>query len=324
MATSFEIVIPCGVPEPVPAAERALDLIADLEGQLTVYRETSEVARLNRLAPTQPVALEARLYALLKTAWRISEETEGAFDATAGALVKTWGFLRRAARVPTMEERRDALGRVGFRKVLFNDVERTCRYVCDGLEINLGSIGKGYALDRAAELLRDEHRVPAALLHGGHSSVYALGTDPRDPRGWSVAIRHPFDADRTLAVIRLRDAGLATSAATFQHLDYHGRKLGHVLDPRTGWPADKLAQATVIAPTSAEADALSTAFFVMGIDGARRYCDTHPQVAAILLPADDLAPVLLNLSDAACGLAPPQITNTAPLTTHHSLLTVHS
>ncbi len=304
MATSFEIVLPVGVSQAVPAAEEALDLIGQLEDQLTVYRDGSEVSRLNQRASREAVCPEPRLYDLLKLAWRVSAETQGAFDATAGAVIKTWGFFRRAGRVPAMDQRREALRRVGYRHVRFDDVEQTCRYLIDGLEINLGSIGKGYALDRAAQLLRERWQVPAGLLHAGHSSIYALGSDPRDRRGWSIAIQHPAQPERTLAVVRLRDSGLATSAATFQHLDHHGKKLGHVLDPRTGWPADKLASATAIAQTSAEADALSTAFFVMGVEGARQYCAAHPHVGAVLLPTDGQLPIVFNLSDKSVTIAP--------------------
>src|SRR5262249_22047662 len=166
---------------------------------------------------------------------------------------------------------------------------RTVRYRCPGLEINLGSIGKGYALDRAAAVLRDEYGTASALLHGGHSSVYAIGTEPGDGRGWAVGLRHPWDPERRLALVRLRDRALGTSAATFQHLEYNGRKLGHVLDPRTGWPAEGMASATAVAPTGAEADALATAFYVLGVEAARGYCAAHPEVGAVLLPAGDAA-----------------------------------
>jgi FAD:protein FMN transferase len=296
MATTFEIILPCGTPDAIPAAEDALDTIELLEAQLTVYRDDSEVSQLNRRAPHQSVALEERLYDLLKFSVWLSEQTQGAFDVTAGALVKTWGFLRRAGRLPSRAERLEALTRVGHQKLVFDDGQRSVRYLTAGLEINLGSVGKGFALDRAVEKLRQQWNVSAGLVHGGHSSIFALGTDPRDPRGWSVAISHPWDMGRSLAEVRLRDAALATSAATFQHLEYNGRKLGHVLDPRTGWPAEKMASASVIAPTAAEADALSTAFFVMGLEGSRAYCAAHPHVGAVLLPAGDQQyPVMLNL-----------------------------
>jgi thiamine biosynthesis lipoprotein len=166
-----------------------------------------------------------------------------------------------------------------------------------GLEINLGSIGKGYALDRAAALLRQRWGLSAVLLHGGRSSVHAVGTEPGDERGWAVALAHPWKTGQQLALLRLRDLALGTSAATFRHLEYQGRKLSHILDPRTGWPTEGLASASVVAPTAALADALSTAFFVMGIEKARDYCDAHPEIGAVLLPEGDAAkPVFLGLA----------------------------
>ncbi len=174
---------------------------------------------------------------------------------------------------------------------------RTVAFQRRGLEINLGSIGKGYALDRVGDFLAATGKFPAVLLHGGHSSVYARGSPNGDPRGWRVGISHPWDGGRRLAEVWLRDRALGTSAATFQHLEYNGRKLGHVLDPRTGWPAAGMASATVVAPTGAEADALSTAFYVGGVELARRYCAAHPEIGAVLLPEGDGAEqVILNLA----------------------------
>src|SRR5439155_20560385 len=118
-------------------------------------------------------------------------------------------------------------------------------------------IGKGYALDCAADLLRDEWGISNGLLHGGHSSVYAMGTEPGDPHGWTVGLKDPWRPARRLALLRLRDRALGTSAATFRHLEYNGRKLGHILDPPTGWPGEEMASGSVGAPTAAEAAALA-------------------------------------------------------------------
>lgn len=302
MATTFEVQLLYGTPNTITIANLAFAEIDRLEQQLTVYRETSEVSRLNRLAAGMAVPVDKNLFQLLELAARITQETEGAFDITAGALIKAWGFFRGPRRVPSDEERLEALGRVGMHYVALNSEARTVRYLRPGLEINLGSIGKGYALDRAAERLRDSHGLTIALLHGGHSSVYAIGNGPVDSGGWAVGVRHPWEPGRRLAVVRLRDRALGTSAATFQHLEYNGRKLGHLLDPRTGWPAEKVALASVVAPTAAEADALATAFFILGVDKARVYCDNHPGIGAILLPeGEGVQPVVM-------GLAPHEIT----------------
>ena len=297
MATTFEVLLPYGTPEALALAETALDEIDRLEDQLSVYRDDSEVSRLNRRAPAEAVPVEENLFGLLQRAAAVTEETEGAFDITTGPLIKAWGFYRRCGRVPSAAERADVLRRVGMRHVELNDDRRTMHFRRPGMEINLGSIGKGYALDRAAALLRERANVPAALLQGGRSSVYAIGSAPGNERGWPVGVSHPWDPERRLAMLWLRDRALGTSAATFQHLEYNGHKLGHLLDPRTGWPAEGMAGATVVAPTAAEADALATAFFVLGVERARAYCAAHPEVGAVLLPdGEDARPVVLGLT----------------------------
>jgi FAD:protein FMN transferase len=306
MATVFEVILPFGIPLAMEIGEAAFEFLDELEQQLTVYRDTSEVSRLNRLAPYQSVPVDGRLFELLEQADLLTTATDGAFDVTAGALIKAWGFFKGPPRVPSEEERARALERTGMRWVSLAPASRSVRYLRPGLEINFGSIGKGYALDRLAELLRDDLNAPTFLLHGGHSSVYARGSPAGDEGGWAVGIRHPWDSQQRLGVFRLRDQALGTSAATFRHLDHNGRKLGHILDPRTGWPAETLAQVSVIAPSAAEADALATAFYILGIDAARKYCEAHPGVGAVLLaPGDAARPVVLGIApDALLDLAP--------------------
>jgi thiamine biosynthesis lipoprotein len=297
MAATFEIILPFGTNRAHEAAAAALDEIDRLEAQLTVFRDDSEVSRLNRLGSYGTVQLEPGLFGLLELAARLSRETEGAYDLTTGALTKTWGFYRRQGRVPSEAELAAALAKVGMGYVSLDPQRRTAHYLRPGLEINLGSIGKGYALDRVAELLRCEWGQENALLHGGRSSVYALGDEPGGRHGWAVGLSHPWQPERRLAVLHLRNQALGTSAATFQHLEYQGRKLGHILDPRSGWPAEGLASATALAPTAAEADALATAFFILGIEKTQTYCAAHPEIGALLLPAgEDARPVLIQNS----------------------------
>jgi thiamine biosynthesis lipoprotein len=192
-------------------------------------------------------------------------------------------------------------------QVVLTPATREVRYLRPGLEINLGSIGKGYALDRLAELLGEDANLPAFLLHGGSSSVYAHGSPTADGRGWPVGIAHPWVRGRRLGVLWLRDRAVGTSAATFRHLEHNGRKLGHILDPRTGWPAEGVASATAVAPTAAEADALATAFYILGAEKARAYCEKHPDVGAVLLPESPAGPpVVLGLAAEEVDLAWPR------------------
>jgi thiamine biosynthesis lipoprotein len=305
MATTFEIALPFGTSNAQAAAQAALDVIDGVEDELTVYRPGSEISRLNRLAGTEAVRVDQSVFDLLAQCALLTKATEAAFDISAGPLIKAWGFFRRQGRVPTAAERADCLHRVGMQYVVLDGNAQTVTFTRPGMELNLGSIGKGYALDRAATLLRDDWGVAAALLHGGHSSVYAVGSEPGHERGWPVGIRHPWEPERRLAKVWLRNRALGTSAASFQHLEHSGRKLGHLLDPRSGWPAEGMASATVAAPTAAEADALATAFFIHGVDWARAYCGRHAEIGAVLLAAEAARPVIIGLTAPAVELVAP-------------------
>ena len=293
MATSFEVLLPLGTPQGAAAAAEALDLVDCLEDQLTVYRDTSEMSRINRLASEAPQHVEEHLFNLLSLANRLTQETEGAFDVAVGAVIKAWGFYRRRGRVPSPEERAEVMEKSGMQHVVLDPEKRTIHFRRPGLEINLGSIGKGYALDRVAHVLRNQRGITTAMLHGGHSSVLAMGSQPATRDGWPVGILHPQQRGRRLAIIHLRNRALGTSAATFQHLEHQGCKLGHILDPRTCWPAEGVLSASATAPSAALADALATAFYVIGVDKARTYCAGNPNIGAVLLTKENNHPVIL-------------------------------
>jgi FAD:protein FMN transferase len=293
MATRFEIALPLGTPDALAAAEDALDLIDTLEDQLTVYRGHSAISRVNSEAFEQGVEVDEPLFEFLRRALVLHRATGGAFDIATGALIDAWGFRTRTPAVPDSKAFVAAMHASGSRHVVLDESRRTVRFKRPGLALNLGSIGKGYALDQAATRLSHNWGITSALLTGGGSSVRTLGTPPDDPRGWRVALRHPANDGRTLGQVRLRNNALATSAATFQFFTYKERRLGHVLDPRSGWPADGVASATVIAACAADADALSTAFFVMGLPRSEEYLLSRPDLAAVILPEDADTPARL-------------------------------
>src|SRR5262249_43788462 len=153
-------------------------------------------------AATEPVVVEDKLFDLLSLAADLTRETEGAFDISVGALIKAWGFYRRRGQVPAPEEQAEVRQRIGMHLVALDPERRAVSYGCPGLEINLGSIGKGYALDRVVELLK-AWSVRGGLVHGGRSSVFALGNEPDSRRGWSIGLADPANPERRLAVLRL-------------------------------------------------------------------------------------------------------------------------
>ncbi len=308
MACNFSLLFPAGYPRPIEAGCAALDEVERLEEKLSVYRPESDISYLNRAAWESPVTADAEVFDLCQIAARITAETGGAFDIAAGALARAWGFYRGPKRVPSGRELEEALAASGMAQVELEEAARTVRYRRRGVEINLGAIGKGYAIDRALALVRARFGPAPVLMQGGQSSFRAIGAPPGEPRGWKIAIGDPFQPRRALLSVRLRDRALGTSAATHQYFVEAGRRYGHILDPRTGRPAERLASASVLAPTAAEADALSTAFFVMGLEPTRQYCRLHRDIGAVLVtrPAPGRPPevVVLGSVDAKLRRAP--------------------
>lgn len=286
MAVEFQIFLNAGQhAHATEVALQALDLVEALEDQLSVFREHSEVSQLNRLAAFQPVTVEPKLFSLLEQSLAVYEQTEGAFDITSGPLSKAWGFMRRQGRFPSEADVREALDCVGSHWLALDREQRTIRFLKPGLEINFHAIGKGHALDRCAELLA-ESEVQDFLIHGGHSSVLARGTRAGvtdEQRGWWVALRHPLRTDRRLGEIRLLNRALGTSGSGVQFFYHQGRRFGHVLDPRTGWPSEGVLSATVVAESAAEADALATAFYIWGVEKSAEYCRQHEGLGAVLV-----------------------------------------
>lgn len=285
MACQFEAVFNAGqYPDAADVAVEAMKRIGDLEEQLSFFRIESEISRLNLLAARGPVEVEPGLFDLLRAAQELSRETDGAWDLTAAPLWEVWGFARRAGRIPDESEIAEARQRVGYQYVELDPAGRTVRFTRPGVKLNLGSIGKGYALDKAAELLLGAG-IADFLFHGGNSSVLARGSRMEAGRtagGWTVGVRHPLDPARRWAEVQLRDRALGTSGGTFQFFRHQGKRYVHILDPRTGRPADGVLSVTVIAPSAALADALSTAFFVLGPEKARELCERRPEVAAVI------------------------------------------
>jgi thiamine biosynthesis lipoprotein len=283
MACRFEVALSGEHAAHVGAAQDALAEADRVEEVLTVFRETSEVSHLNARAAHEAVAASPELFALLEAASRLHAETEGAFDPTATPLLRAWGFLRRAGRLPAAEEVEEARASVGLSHVRLDAEGRRVRFDRAGVELSFGSIGKGYALDVMADALR-RRGVPAALLSAGGSSVVAVGGGPS---GFRVDVHSPRLGKRPLFQIALRDAAQSTSGAGEQFFEVEGKRYGHVIDPRTGWPASGVLSATVVTDRAAAADALSTAFLVAGPALAERYCAEHAGVLALLVPEDD-------------------------------------
>ena len=291
MATRFELVLH-GSDESVlrAAGEEALDEIARVEDELSYFRPTSQVFRINQEAARRPVRVAPSLFRLLQQARQLSAESGNTFDITVAPLMRCWGLYTREGRVPEPGELAAARAKTGMNLVELDDARSTVRFTREGVQLDLGSIGKGYAVQRAGELLR-EAGVTSALLHGGTSTVLAIGTPP-DKDGWTIALEHPANVKGSqehtgvlvlpLAKVSLRDESLSVSAVWGKSFTAADRSYGHVIDPRTGQPTEGALLSAVVLPSATESDALSTMLLTLGPEGFEQVLRLRPGMRALV------------------------------------------
>jgi len=231
------------------------------------YRRDSPLSRLNREAASRPVAVEPELLEFLGVCLRWSRESDGAFDVTVGPLMKTWGFFRDEGRVPGEQELADALAVVGYRHVVLDREAGTVRFDRPGVELDLGGIGKGYAVDRVVELLR-RRGIASAVVNLGGSSVYGLGAPP-GRAAWAVRIQDPADPGKIALTVKLRDRALSVSGGYARFFERDGVTYAHIMDPRTGRPVQGVLSVAILCDSATDGDALDNVLFVKGLEAGR-------------------------------------------------------
>jgi thiamine biosynthesis lipoprotein len=298
--------------------EQVFEEVDRINDQMSKYRPQSEVSAINREAWSHPVLVEPRLFHLLEVCVQRSEETDGDFDVTAGPLMKEWGFFRGRGQLPSHEEIRQALTHIGYQHLKLDPERRTIKFDTSGVEIDLGGIAKGYAVDRAVEVLRS-NGITSALVSSGTSSLYALGSPPGD-RAWKIVLRSPYDARKAGDVIHLKNYSLSTSGSYEKFFKMGGKTHCHIMNPHTGWPVEGRLSAAVLAPTGTDTDGRSAGSFVMGVERTREYLRIHPNLAVIFYLQDGPPPkykrVLLR-SD-SCSIPSDSIAEIGPSTEPHS------
>lgn len=249
--------------------EEAFDEVDRIDRLMSHYKAESPISRLNREAAQGPVKVDAELFDFIAVSMRYNRDSRGAFDITVGPLMKAWGFFNGDGRVPTAPELDEARRHVGGRHVILNAVDKTIRFDRAGVELDLGGIAKGYAVDRVVRLLRDR-KVAAALVSAGGSTIYGLGAPPGRP-AWDVAIQDPVDPQKTALTVQLKDRALSVSGSYGKWFEAGGVKYSHIMDPRTGKPVQGMLSVAVLTGTGTAGDALDEAFFVLGPGGSRAY-----------------------------------------------------
>lgn len=267
-----------------PVATRALEVFLEVDARLSNWDPQSELSRANAAFDTSEVALSVEAAEVVASALRIAQESSGAFDPTVEPLVRLWGFLDGTPRVPNAEDVTRTLARTGHDHVQIAPDGRTVATGRPGLRLDLGGIAKGYAVDRAIEVLAAAGIEHALVDLSGN--MRALGHPP-GRASWTLGVRDPEPSDdgtlHWFASLRLEQDAVATSGNYEQFIDRDGRRYGHVLDPRTGWPVEGLDAVTVLAPTAMLADGWATALLVLGPERARALATARGDLAVILV-----------------------------------------
>jgi thiamine biosynthesis lipoprotein len=264
--------------------DEAFDEVDRIDRLMSHYKANSPLSRVNREAARGPVAVEPELFDLIAEAMRYNRESDGAFDITVGPLMKAWGFFGGEGRVPSDDELTAARRHVGSTHVILNPAEKTIRFDEAGVELDLGGIAKGYAVDRVVRLLK-ERQIAAALVSSGGSTIYGLGAPP-GREGWDVLLQDPVDSRKTALTVTLKDRALSVAGRSEKSFESGGVRYSHIMDPRTGRPVQGVLSVAVLARTGTAGDALDDAFFVMGPERSRAYLKTLPGTEAFFFLPD--------------------------------------
>jgi len=251
------------------AVKAAFDEVGRLEGLLSSYRPASEWSEVNRHAAHQAVKVSPELFRLLACCLEYSRQSEGTFDISVGPLLRVWGLVRGTGSLPQQAELAAVLPKIGYRHVHLDPGARTVQFDSPGVEITSGGIGKGYAVDRAVDVLK-ERDFDTALVAGAGSSIYGLGAPPAEPRGWRIDIPDPGNPRQSAAEVFLKNMSVSTSGTYVRSFWAGERIYSHIMDPRNGYPAQGVALVSVIARRTLDSEAWTKPCFILGREWAAR------------------------------------------------------
>lgn len=277
MATIYEVFIiseDAGYAQ--QAAYAAFEELDRLEQELSRFLPNSDITRINHLVAQQPLCLGLDTFECLKLSKRISAETNGAFDVTIGPLIQCWLNPDKTLRSPSAEELAEARRHIGMHLLDLNEAQHSVTLQMSPMHLDLGAVGKGYAVDVMTNLLR-EWDIEIALIHGGRSSVFTLGAPP-EKSGWPLTLSHPQRSGEIINYITLCNQAISGSGL---------QKGQHIINPRSGQPLTGQRATWVITPEAVTSDAVSTAFMNMAPEEIAVYCEQHREVKALVVAQDE-------------------------------------
>ena len=260
--------------------EQAISEIDRIERLISSWNQASETSQVNKMAGKKAVKVTKELYDLVFRAKAIAQLTNGAFDPTYASVDKIWTFDGRDVKQPNTEIISASVAKIGFDKIAFDPLESSLYLPLQGMKIGFGAIGKGYAADRVKFLLQKQGVAAGIVNASGDMSAWGI-----QPNGnpWQVGLINPKNKDKVFAWFPVKDQAVVTSGDYEKFVLINGKRYGHIINPKTGFPSQGVISCTVFAPKAELADALSTALFVMGVETGIDFINQLNQVEAIMI-----------------------------------------
>lgn len=247
------------------------------------YREDSVLTDVNKNASTSAVTVPPEFISLTEQSIKYSELTGGAFDISVGKLFEIWKKSSKTNKVPEKSQIESALKCTGYKKIRLNKVNNTVSFDSDCLELDYGAIGKGYAVDEVVKIVKN-HGIKKGLINFS-GNIYALDKQTGE-KGWEVGINDPFNKSSVVDFINIDNLGVATSGDYEKYFLINGKRYSHIIDPGTGYPVENLSSVTVLADSATKADALATAFSVMGREKTEEYAGVNNVRGVMIIDGD--------------------------------------
>ncbi|MCX7921860.1 MAG: FAD:protein FMN transferase [Clostridia bacterium] len=278
------------------AADEAMKRIKQIEDLMTINVPGSEIGRLNEEAGKNEVKLSEESIYVIETSKKFAELSDGSFDVTVGPLVKTWGIFTEHPRVPSKEEIKSLLSLVGYKDLSIDSKKLTAKLARPRQIADLGGIAKGYAGDAAIEVYKD-YGINSAFINLG-GNVVVLGGKP-DGSPWKIGVQNPrAENGKYVGILSVKDKAVVSSGDYERYFEKDGVRYHHIIDPKTGYPSNSdLIGTTIVADKSIEADALSTATFILGLDKGMKLIESLDGVDAVFISKDKKVYVTKGLKD---------------------------
>ncbi|CAG2533680.1 thiamine biosynthesis lipoprotein [Maribacter dokdonensis] len=265
----------------------AVSEITRIEKLISSWDPNSQTSEINKNAGVKPVKVDAELFNLIQRGIGISTLTDGAFDISYASMDNIWRFDGSMTKMPEEATIKASVSKVGYQNILLNKKDHTVFLKLKGMKIGFGAIGKGYAADKAKELLISRGVVAGIINASGDMNTW--GKQPNGD-GWQVAITNPMDKNKVFALLPLDNGAVVTSGNYEKYVTFNNTRYAHIIDPRSGYPATGIVSVTVFAPKAELADALATSVFVMGKEVGLNRIEQLPKVECIII--DDLGTII--------------------------------